>query len=135
MEEAMSAFFGMDAQGSEEFLNHGSVCMDKTTERETVLLTTFRGIRTEDIIFIKNFSPETGISIKAVGVVLSGLATENESTLCMPVEWCWRGEKHIEVSSEEYSHCNDYIYEEYNIWIQREILQLLPKKFQLAEEW
>ncbi len=108
--------------------------MDNSVEKEAVLFKTFQSVRTEDIVFIKSFT-QTGLKVKAVGVVLSSLPTENELRVCIPVEWVWKGEKFMEQFGEELAHCNDSLYEEYNILVQREIINLLPSRFQLTEEW
>lgn len=129
----MSAFFGINGQGSGDFLERGSVCLDET--RECALLNTFHSIRADDIVFIKRFSQQMGIEVNAVGVVLPGCATMQDNRICLPVEWCWQGEKHIEIMDEEYIHCEDGLYEEHNIWIQSGIIALLPGKFQLPKEW
>ena len=130
----MTAFFGIDEHNSEKFFEQGVVCMDNSVEKEAVLFKTFQSIRTEDIVFIKSFT-QAGLKVKAVGVVLSSFPTENELRVCIPAEWIWKGEKFIEQFGEELAHCNDSLYEEYNILVQREIINLLPRRFQLTEEW
>lgn len=131
----MSTFFGIEVQGSDEFLNHGAACLDKSNKTESSLLGIFRTIRTEDVIFLKSFSPQTGISVKAIGVVLPGYPSENSKEICMPVEWYWKGNNLIEIYGETYNHCSDYLYEEHNIWIQRQLIDLMPNRYKLPEEW
>lgn len=134
MVKTMTAFFGIDENNSEKFFEQGVVCMDNSVEKEAVLFKTFQSVRTEDIVFIKSFT-QAGLKVKAVGVVLSSFPTENELGMCIPVEWIWKGEKFMEQFGEELAHCNDPLYEEYNILVQREIIDLLPSRFQLTEEW
>lgn len=131
----MTAFFGIDAHNKGVLLGRSVVCMEKSEEKEVALFNTFRRIRKEDVIFIKNFSHETGLSVKAAGVILSDYPTENDSEICLPVEWAWKGEKLIDEFGEEGPLCSDSLYEEYNIWVQRKIMELLPGKFNLPEEW
>ena len=134
MVKTMTAFFGIDEHNSENFFEHGVVCMDNSVEKEAVLFKTFQSVRTEDIVFIKSFT-QAGLKVKAVGVVLSSFPTENELRVCIPVEWIWKGEKFMEQFGEELAHCSDALYEEYNILVQREIIDLMPSRFQLTEEW
>ena len=134
MVKTMTAFFGIDEHNSEKFFEQGVVCIDNSVEKEAVLFKTFQSIRTEDIVFIKSFT-QAGLKVKAVGVVLSSFPTENELGMCIPVEWIWKGEKFMEQFGEELAHCSDTLYEEYNILVQREIIDLLPGRFQLTEEW
>lgn len=131
----MSAFFGIDANNAEKFLKHGVVCLPNTAERAAALLNTFHSIRAADVIFIKSCTPQIGLRVKAAGVVSSSFATESELGLCLPVEWAWTGDIFIENVGEELSLCSDVLYEEHNILVQREIIDLLPGRFQLPEEW
>lgn len=135
MEKTVAAFFGIDAHHMENFLERGVVCMEKAEEKEAALLNTFRSMRKEDVIFIKDFSHQTGLSVKAAGVILSDYPAENDFGMCFPVEWAWKGEALIEEFGEEAPVCGDPIYEEFNIWVQRKIMELLPDKFGLPEEW
>lgn len=132
----MTAFFGIDAQHMDEFLERGVACMEKKEgEKGAALLNTFRSIRKEDIVFIKTYSPHGGITVKAAGVAQSDYATENAFGICLPVEWVWKGEKHIEELGEQWPLCGDPLYEEHNIWAQREIMDLMPSRLSLPEEW
>lgn len=131
----MSAVFGISSPGAENFLNRGFVCLDKASEKEKEMLDTFRSIRAEDVIFIKDFSPQAGLQVKAAGVALSSYVTEDGEEVCIPVEWVWRGKKLIEDFDEKCSRCGDPFYEEHNITVQREIIDLMPGRLQLPDEW
>jgi len=131
----MSAVFGVDAYNAETFLNRGFVCVDKTNENDEMVINTFRSIKAEDIIFIKSFTPQSGLQVKAAGVVLSSYPAEVESEVCIPVKWVWRGKKFIDEFDEKCSRCGDSLYEEHNITVQREIIDLMPDKLQLVNEW
>lgn len=131
----MTAVFGIDAHDAENFLKGGFVCLDKTSQQEEAVLNTFRSIRTEDIIFIKSFTPQAGLQVKAAGIAMSGSAAENNAGVCIPVKWVWRGEKRIEEFDEKCSRCGDPFYEEHNITVQRELIDLMPGKLQLPKEW
>lgn len=135
MEDAMTTFFGIDERHTESALDHGVVCMDKSDPGEAALLGTFRCIATEDVVFIKHYTPQTGLTVKAIGIVLSSFATEDDRGICIPVEWIWKGEKFLEQLGEEQQHCTEPIYEEFNILVQREIIDLAPDRLELPEEW
>lgn len=131
----MSAVFGIDAHDAEAFLDQGFVCVDKASEKMTGVLNTFRNIRAEDVIFIKSFTPQAGLQVKAAGIALSDYPTETEAEVCIPVEWVWRGEKLIGGLDEKCSRCGAPFYEENNITVQKEIIDLMPDKLQLPDEW
>lgn len=129
----MTAVFGIDAHDAEELIRREVLCVNKTCEG--IALNTFLSIKAGDIVFIKKFKPQTGLQVKAVGVVLSGYHEETAAEVCVLVEWLWRGEAYIEEFDEECSRCADLFYEEYNITVQRKIIDLMPDKLQLPKEW
>ncbi|MBI3902043.1 MAG: hypothetical protein HY306_03740 [Nitrosomonadales bacterium] len=131
----MAAVFGIDARNAEAFLGHDFVCLDKSKENEETVLHTFRRMRAEDIIFIKDFNPQAGLSVKAAGVVMSDYARESRTDICIPVEWVWSGEKFIGEFDEKCALCDTPFYEEHNITIQREIIDLMPGRLKLPDEW
>jgi len=131
----MTAVFGIDACNAETFLERGYVCVDKANEKAEQVLDTFHSIRAEDIVFIKSFTPQSGLQVKAAGIVLSDYPAEHDSEVCVPVKWVWRGRKFIEEFDEKCSRCGDSLYEEHNITVQREIIDLMPSKLQLPKEW
>jgi hypothetical protein len=131
----MSAVFGIDAHDAETFLNRGMVCVSKTSEQEGVALNAFRSVKAEDIIFIKSFTPQAGLQVKAVGIILSDYPAGIGSEVCIPVEWVWRGKKLIDEFDEKCSRCGDSFYEEHNIMVQRELIDLIPDRLQLPIEW
>lgn len=131
----MTTFFGIDERYAEGDIGPGVVCMDKTDPAEAELIPTFRRIATEDVVFIKHYTPQTGLNVKAVGVVQSSFATEDDKAICLPVEWIWKGDRFLEQLGEEQLHCAEPVYEEYNILVQREIIDLAPDRLELPEEW
>ena len=131
----MTAVFGIDAHNAAAFLENGFICLDKTTPQEERAVSAFHTIRTEDVIFIKSFDAQAGLRIKAAGVALSDHTIEAGAVMCIPVNWVWQGEKLIEEFDEKCSHCGDPFYEENNITVQKEIIDLMPGKLQLPDEW
>jgi hypothetical protein len=131
----MASIFGVDAHDADTFLNRGFVCVNKNNEKEEMVVNTFRSIKAEDIIFIKTFSPQAGLQVKAAGIALSDYPAEIDSEVCIPVEWVWRGKKLIDEFDEKCSRCGDSFYEELNTTVQREIIDLMPRKLQLPKEW
>ena len=66
---------------------------------------------------------------------MSSYPAEIDTEVCIPVKWVWRGVKLIEELDEKCSRCSDLFYEEHNITVQREIIDLMPGKLQLPPEW
>ena len=124
------AIFGISAHHngdmSEEFLRCGKACTGYTKEENPSVHVNFRQLGTEDVVFIKAFTPQTGLTVKAIGVVTSCGITKGNLGRCVPVQWIWKGEKLIENIDDKCPFRNDIIYEEYNPWVQREIMDLLP---------
>lgn len=129
----MTAFFGIEERDAQGFLDNNIVCYPPSPEGQLDLHNIVSAIRNYDLVFIKHCTPESGLHIKAVGVVRSDYPMRNELGVCLPVEWVWRGEKVLEEFDEVLSLCGNPLYEEHNILVQREIIDLLPGKYQLQQ--
>lgn len=131
----MSAFFGIDELNAQGFVANSIMCLPRTLKGEFELHGIVSPIKHEDIVFIKRCTPESSLHIKAVGVVQSDFPTESDGDVCLPVEWVWQGEKVLENFDEVLALCGSALYEEHNILVQREIIDLLPQRYQLPQEW
>ncbi|WP_283744340.1 hypothetical protein [Sideroxydans sp. CL21] len=131
----MAAFFGIDELKSQGFIDKSVVCFPLTPDGKTDLHAVASPIQNEDIVFIKHCTPQLSLHIKAVGIVQSNYPTESDLGTCLPVKWLWQGEKVPVNTDEVLSLCGEALYEEFNISVQREIIDLLPEKYQLPREW
>jgi hypothetical protein len=131
----MSAIFGIEERNVQGFIDKGIVCYPRSPEGKLDLHSIVSSIKNEDIVFIKRCTPESSLYIKAVGVVLSDYPTESDLGTCLPVEWVWQGEKVLDNFGEVLSLCGDALYEEHNVKVQREIIDLLPEKYKSPQEW
>lgn len=131
----MTAIFGIEECNAQGFLDKSIVCLPHSSDGKSDLHSIVSAIKNEDIVFIKHCTPQSSLHIKAVGVVQSDFPTESDLGICLPVEWVWQGEKVLENFGEELSLCGNALYEEHNIVVQREIINLLPEKYQLPQEW
>jgi hypothetical protein len=131
----MTAIFGIEEHNAEGFIDKGIVCYPHSPDGESDLHSIVSAIRNEDIVFIKRCTPKSSLHIKAVGVVRSDYPNESGLGICLPVEWVWQGEKVLDDFDEILSLCGNALYEEHNIMVQREIINLLPEKYKLPQEW
>ena len=129
----MAAVFGIEEGDAQDFIEKGIVCLPHAPDGD--LHNIVSAIRNGDIVFIKHCTPESALKIKAIGVVQSDFPVQSNDGLCLHVEWVWRGEKVLENFDEVLSLCGNALYEEHNILVQREIINLLPEKYQLPPEW
>jgi homoserine acetyltransferase len=88
-------------------------------------------IKSNDIVFIKHCTPQFDLHIKAVGIVQSDYPIGDGLGACLAVEWVWQGEKVPENVDEVLALCGEALYEEHNISVQREIINLLPENYRL----
>ena len=87
-----------------------------------------RQLRTGDIVFIKSFTPSTGLIIKAVGIVTEGKVKEiNDLGACVQVKWVWQGEERIGKLDDKWPVRSVTIYEEHHPIVQLKIIDLLLK--------
>lgn len=131
----MATFFGIEEQGSQDFIAQHTVCLLHTMDNRLDLHAVVSPIRSEDIVFLKHGTPHAELHITAVGVVRSDYPTSTYPDICLPVEWVWQGDKVLENFDEESSLCRNDLYEEHNIMVQREIINLMPEKYQLPQSW
>lgn len=131
----MTTFFGIDEREAQGFIDKHTVCLPHLPDGKVDLHGIVSHIKSEDIVFIKHCTPRSELHIKAIGVVQSDYPTESGSDVCLPVEWVWQGEKVLDNLDEALALCGDPLYEEHNITVQREIIDLLPEKYRLAQEW
>ena len=131
----MATFFGIEERNTQGFIENHTVCLPHSPDGKTDLHSIVSHIRTEDIVFIKHCTPQFSLHIKAIGVVQSDYPIKAGIEVCLPVEWVWMGEKVLENLDEVLLLCGDALYEEHNIMVQRELINLLPEKYQLPREW
>lgn len=131
----MTAIFGIEERDAQGFIENEIVCFPLSLEGKLDFHSIVSAMKNEDIVFIKLCTPRSSLKIKAVGVIQSDFPINSASGICLPVEWVWRGEKTVENFDEELSLCGNPLYEEHNILVQREIINLLPAKYQLPQEW
>lgn len=130
----MTAIFGIEECNAQGFIDKGVVCYPHSPDGKSDLHGVVSAIKNEDVVFIKHCTPQSSLRIKAVGVVLSDYPTESDLGTCLPVEWVWQGEKILESFDEVLSLCGNALYEEHNVLVQREIINLLPEKYQVPPE-
>ncbi|MBI5626388.1 MAG: hypothetical protein HY935_04205 [Nitrosomonadales bacterium] len=131
----MSAIFGIEERNAQGFIDTGIVCYPRSPDGKSDLHSIVSTIRNEDIVFIKHCTPGSSLHIKAVGIVLSDYPTESDLGNCLAVEWVWQGEKVLDNFDEVLFLCGNALYEEHNVMVQREIINLLPEKYKLPQEW
>lgn len=131
----MATFFGIEERNAQGFVEQSMVCLPRSPEGKTDLHSIVSAIKNEDIVFIKHCTPESSLHIKAIGVVQSDFPVESDAGVCLPVKWLWQGEKVIGNFDEMLPFCSKALYEEHDILVQREIIDMLPQKYQLPPEW
>jgi hypothetical protein len=131
----MATFFGIEESAAQGFIDRHTVCLPHSPDGRPDLHYIVSPIRKEDIVFIKHCTSPTDLHIKAVGIVQSEFPAEHAPDVCLPVEWVWQGEKVVEQYDEAVPLCAKALYEEHNIVVQREIIDLLPERYRPPQEW
>jgi hypothetical protein len=131
----MSVFFGIDEHQAHGFIDKNVMCIPHTPKGKLDLHAVVSSIKNEDVVFIKSCTSQLDLHIKAVGIVQSDYPVESNMGVCLPVEWVWQGEKVSENIDETSSLCCEALYEEHNIQVQKEIIDLLPDRYRLPQEW
>lgn len=131
----MATFFGIEERDAQGFIGKHMVCLPHATDGSTDLQYTVASMKKEDIVFIKHCTSPSELHIMAVGLVQSDYPGKQMPDVCMPVDWVWQGERTVESFDEEMPLCGMALYEEHNILVQRNILDLLPGRYRMPQEW
>lgn len=131
----MASMFGIEENNAQGLIENNFVCLPHSLGGKIDLHNTVSHISNEDIVFIKHCATESSLQIKSIGVVKSTYPLNVDSDVCFPVEWVWQGEKILKHFDENFSLRGSPLYEEHDILVQREIINLLPEKYKLTQEW
>lgn len=131
----MSTFFGISADTPDVSLQDDRICLSFDTESGQHLLPAFQHMNPEDVLFLKSYSEPTGMEVSAMAVVLSGHPRNERAEFTIPVRWLWEGQKHIDGADENNYHRQDMLYEEFDLKIQRDLIDLVPAIYQTPREW
>ncbi len=131
----MATFFGFDEHDAQGFIDRHTVCLPHLPNGKSDLHGIVSFIRNNDIVFIKHCTRQSALYITAIGVVQSDFPSDIKPDTCLPVEWVWQGEKALENFDELMPLRSDAFYEEHDILVQREIIDLLPERYQLPSAW
>jgi hypothetical protein len=121
--------FGANYEGedvSANFVAAGAACVGWAEQDAPPLHNMLRHIKVGDIAFLKSFTPQVGLTIKAVGVVLGSEPREIRALgWGVQVRWIWRGEDRIGLLGDKYPVRGITLYEEYNPVVQERVIGLL----------
>ena len=131
-ESQRMAIFGIGAQYSgkfnmsEQFFEKSCACVGWPEAEAPPAHEILRHVRTGDIVFIKSFTPQRGLTIKGVGIVTEG-NVKNFSRLGMgvSVKWLWKGQEKVGLLKDHWPVRTVTIYEEFNPTVQKRVLNLL----------
>lgn len=124
------AIFGVGAHYeedvSEQFISQDCACVGWSESDAPPAHSILRQLRTGDIIFIKSFTPQGGLTIKGVGVVTEGKVRDIPNLgACVPVRWVWTGQVHVGKLEDKWPVRSVTIYEEHHPVIQARVIGLL----------
>ena len=129
----IGAFYGGGIGNvTESFLLRNSACVGWEESDAPSLYQLIKYIKVGDIIYIKSKTPQKGLTIKAVGIVfddqISYRKYEDIPRACRNVKWIWNGEKLLGKIGDKYNVRSITLYEEFNLNIQQEVINLLTSK-------
>jgi hypothetical protein len=109
----------------EAFFEQRCACIGWSREEAPTLYEMLQGVRIGSIVYLKSFNPNSGLRIKAVGIVDGPIIKTNLSDDSLSVAWIWTGEELIGQVNDKYSARTCTIYEEHNPNIQARVVALL----------
>lgn len=124
----IGAYYEGTTDMTEEFVQNGRACIGWEEACAPTLHQMMRQVKVGDLIYIKSFAPRTGLTIKAVGIVISTEIEGSEIELgeiCVEVDWAWRGSHLVGRIDDKYNVRSITFYEEFNPEIQNLIIDAL----------
>lgn len=122
----IGAHYGGTEDVSEDFIKEGLACVGWDEKDAPPAHGILRQLRTGDLIFIKSFAPQVGLTIKAVGIVTEGkIQSDANLGTCVAVRWVWTGEERIGKLDDKWPVRSVTIYEEYHPTVQSKVIDLL----------
>lgn len=104
------AIFGIGAlYGTEDmtdiFLNQEVACVGWEEEESLSLHNIIKHIKVGDIIYIKTYPPNMGLTIKAIGLVVDDTVSriDHVGEACLRVKWVWKGEEFMGKIEDRYN--------------------------------
>ena len=123
------AIFGLGAYHQEdvtsEFVSNEIACVGWDRTEAPALHKMLAHVKVGDIIYIKSYPADRGLSIKAVGIVIDDRVNSTDLGACLRVNWIWVGNRELGKIQDKYNVRRNTLYEEYNPEVQREVIGLL----------
>ena len=123
------AIFGLGAYYQEdvtdEFVTNGIACVGWERADAPALHKMMAYIKVGDIIYIKSYPPDRGLTVKAVGIVVDDRVNSTDLGDCLRVNWIWVGNRELGKIQDKYNVRRNTLFEEYNPEVQREVIGLL----------
>lgn len=127
--------FGIGAYFSEDvtnvFLKKKVACVGWNEHDAPALHKIMAHIKVGDIIYIKKYPPNEGLTIKAIGIVADDKVTriQDVGEACVKVKWVWKGpDEFVGKIDDKYIVHTGTLYEEYNPNVQEKIIDLLTAR-------
>jgi hypothetical protein len=127
------AIFGIGAYYSGDdmtdvFLKKNVACIGWDEEDAPALYKLMMHIKIGDIIYIKKYPPNEGLTIKAIGLISEDqiIEVKGAGQACLKVKWVWHGEEQLGLLDDKYVVHLCSLYEEYNPKVQKKIVELMP---------
>lgn len=123
------AMFGGDTDVSHEFLQQGMACIGWSEQDAPPLFDLLRNVGTGDLVFIKSFNPQVGLTIKAVGVVTDRTIRKYSVLGHMrdgiAVRWVWQGTDHVGKVDDRYPVRSVTMFQEHTPSVQTHVIKRL----------
>lgn len=113
---------------TEVFLKKKVACIGWDKQDAPALHKIMSHIKTGDIIYIKKYPPNEGLTIKAIGLVTEDqlIQVNGAGQACLKMKWVWKGEEYLGLIDDKYVVHLCTLYEEYNPMVQKKIIELMP---------
>lgn len=109
------------------FWNENVACVGWDKRESPSLHNMIKHIKVGDIIYIKTYQPDRGLTIKAIGLVVEDnvLRIDNVGDACLRMKWVWKGKELMGKIEDRYNVRRNTLYEEFNSEVQERVIDLM----------
>ncbi len=123
------AMFDDRTDVSNDFYQQGMACVGWSEADAPPLFDILRNIRNGDLVFVKSFNPQVGLTLKAVGVVTNRTIGQflvlGEERSGITVRWVWHGNDVVGEVKDKYPVRSGTLFEEHTFSVQTRVINHL----------
>lgn len=119
-----------DEDVTDQFVQRGIACVGWKPEHAPPAHHLLQQVRDGDIVFIKSFTPQSGLTVKAIGIVTDDAIQRLEGLgWAVKVRWLWTGLEQFGKLDDKWPVRSVTLFEEHHPSVRKRLIELLIEQF------